>query len=313
MEYATGSTPNLVTTADFNRDGRLDLAVTNEFANTVSILLGNGDGTFQRHHDFATGPTNGGIVAADYNGDGSIDLAVCNQDGSTVFILLGNGDGRFQGHVDYATAANPRVMTQADLNVDGIQDLVTQNGSSESISVLLGNGDGTFQAHPDSSDQSAALGVTAADFNDDGRLDIAGANGVGTVSIFLQRTPSEGGTCLAPPSGLVSWWSGDRTAEDAQGTNPGVLKNGASFTKGKVGPGFVFDGVNDLVRIQNSLSLSQTRITLDAWVYPTGNVGLNRHIISKDNEFREREYVIAFVHINFVVAAWSVGGRIARI
>jgi hypothetical protein len=98
--------------------------------------------------------------------------------------------------------------------------------------------------------------------------------------------------CLQPPPGLVSWWSGDKTAEDVQGTNPGSLLNGASFRRGKVGPGFVFDGIDDIVTIPNSASLSQTRITLDAWVYPTGNENTNRHIISKDNVFVSREYAI---------------------
>jgi len=77
-----------------------------------------------------------------------------------------------------------------------------------------------------------------------------------------------------------------------QGTNPGVLKNGASFRPGKVGPGFELDGIDDWVRIPNSASLSQPRITLDAWVYPTGGQGSDRHIISKDNELA-REYILA--------------------
>jgi len=78
-----------------------------------------------------------------------------------------------------------------------------------------------------------------------------------------------------------------------QGINPGELVGGASFTKGMVGPGFVFDGVDDWVRIPNSASLSQTRITVDAWVYPTGKQGTNRHIVSKDNDQRTWEYILA--------------------
>jgi hypothetical protein len=101
------------------------------------------------------------------------------------------------------------------------------------------------------------------------------------------------GSCLQTPSGLVSWWSGDRTADDVQGTNPGELVGGASFKRGMVGPGFVFDGVNGGVKIPNSASLSQTRITLNAWVYPTGNQNTNRHIIDKDNFAVAREYILA--------------------
>jgi hypothetical protein len=100
-------------------------------------------------------------------------------------------------------------------------------------------------------------------------------------------------SCLPPPAGLVSWWSGDRTADDVQGTNPGQLVGGASFTRGMVGPGFRLDGIDDRVRIPNSPSLSQTRITLDAWVYATGRQGFPRHIIDKDDVIlNKREYIL---------------------
>jgi hypothetical protein len=79
-----------------------------------------------------------------------------------------------------------------------------------------------------------------------------------------------------------------------QGINPGELVGGASYKPGMVGPGFVFDGISDGVVIPNSPSLSQTRITLDAWVYPTGKQGTHRHIISKDNETAgAREYILS--------------------
>ena len=113
------------------------------------------------------------------------------------------------------------------------------------------------------------------------------------VKDFWEYTPTDSGgsgTCIPSPSGLVSWWAGDRTADDLQGTNSGRLLNGASFTKGVVGPGFLFDGINEAVRIPNSTSLSQPRFTLDAWVYPTGRQGLNRHIIDKDHDGVTREY-----------------------
>jgi hypothetical protein len=112
-------------------------------------------------------------------------------------------------------------------------------------------------------------------------------------SAELYTPADEAISCTPPPEGLVSGWSGDRTADDVQGINNGTLLNGASFTNGKVGPGFLFDGVNDGVTISNSPSLSQTRITLDAWVYPTGKQLTNRHIISKDNELKQREWVMA--------------------
>ena len=131
-----------------------------------------------------------------------------------------------------------------------------------------------------------ANGKVLAAGGEDGHL-----NSFATAELY---TPSSGGgSCTPPPAGLVSWWSGDRTADDEQGTNNGTLLNGASFRKGMVGPGFVFDGVDDWVKIPNSAELSQTRITVDAWVYVTGKLGTYRHIISKDNSLRgEREYVL---------------------
>src|SRR4029077_14151002 len=80
------------------------------------------------------------------------------------------------------------------------------------------------------------------------------------ASAELYTSPDATNTCVPPPAGLVSWWSGDKTADDVQGTNPGVLKNGASYGRGISGPGFSFDGVDDGVRIPNSSSLSQIRI-----------------------------------------------------
>jgi hypothetical protein len=126
-------------------------------------------------------------------------------------------------------------------------------------------------------------------------LAAGGINCQGNIlaSAELYTPSAETGTCLPPPTDLVSWWSGDKTAEDVQGTNPGRLVGGASFTRGMVGPGFLFDGINDGVVIPNSTSLNQTRVTLDAWVYPTGNAGLNRHVISKDQQFVARQYVLA--------------------
>ena len=80
---------------DLNGDGRPDLAAANYAANTVSVLLGNGDGTFGAKTDFATGTSPRSVAIGDLNGDGKPDLAVANSGSNTVSVLLGNGDGTF--------------------------------------------------------------------------------------------------------------------------------------------------------------------------------------------------------------------------
>ena len=92
---------------DFTGDGRTDLAVANFDDNTVSVLLGNGDGTFQPQVTYAVGSDPGAIVAGDFTGDGRTDLAVANEYDNTVSVLLGNGDGTFQPQVTYAVGNSP--------------------------------------------------------------------------------------------------------------------------------------------------------------------------------------------------------------
>src|SRR5262249_16065028 len=156
VDYATAPEPNAAVVGDFNRDGKLDLATANfgTFSgNTVSILLGNGDGTFQPHVEFATDAGPLSIVAADFNGDGALDLAAdcscghsffCGNPGS-VSILSGNGNGTFRTPVNYDTGNFPYTVTTGDLNADGNLDLALTNLDSGNLSILLGKGDGTFQ------------------------------------------------------------------------------------------------------------------------------------------------------------------------
>ncbi len=95
----TDASPSSITVGDFNRDGRLDLAVGNSGSGTVSIFLGNSDGTFQPKADYATIASSVGITTADFRGNGILDLAVFTP--GEISVLLGNGDGTFQPHVDY--------------------------------------------------------------------------------------------------------------------------------------------------------------------------------------------------------------------
>jgi FG-GAP-like repeat len=192
--FAAGPGSRAIVAADFNGDGILDLAVANAGSvpvGSVSILIGNGDGTFQDHVDYATGGGPGWVATGDFNSDGKLDLAVAEGNlgaGTTVGVLLGNGDGTFQPVVHYTVNPNPTYVITADFNGDNNLDLaVVNNGGT--VSILLGNGDGSFGPHQDFTVGSSPIGGVAADFNQDGKIDLAVPNwggGVGdSVSVLL--------------------------------------------------------------------------------------------------------------------------------
>ena len=112
------------------------MATANLTDNSVSILLGNGDGAFQTHTDYVTGSGPEGIAAGDFNLDGKMDLVVTNSKADTVLILLGNGNGRFQIHRDFATGVEPVSVAVADLNGDGKPDLAVADAGQNSVFEL---------------------------------------------------------------------------------------------------------------------------------------------------------------------------------
>jgi hypothetical protein len=176
--------------------------VANDTSNsTVSVLLGNGDGTFQAARSFAAGFGPDSVAVGDFNGDGHLDLAVANYgnplhgDPSSVSVLLGNGDGTFQAARSFAAGSGPRSVAVGDFNGDGKLDLVTANYAIDycygctpiesDVRVLLGNGDGTFQAARSFAAGDRPVSVAVGDFNGDGRADLAVADYYGGVSVLL--------------------------------------------------------------------------------------------------------------------------------
>ncbi|HET6929294.1 MAG TPA: Ig-like domain repeat protein [Candidatus Acidoferrum sp.] len=190
VTYTTdpNGTASAIAVGDFNADGNNDLLITNiaSGSSTISILLGNGDGTFQPQVTTPVGNHPSGIVVNEFNGDGDLDVAVANRDDNTVGVLLGNGDGTFQPQVTYAVGNSPVALTSADVNGDGIADLIVANNADNTISVLLGNGDGTFQPQVTYAVGNSPVALTSADVNGDGIADLIVANNAdNTISVLL--------------------------------------------------------------------------------------------------------------------------------
>lgn len=185
---------------DFNGDGLLDLAVlrsvgSNSAEGTVSILLGNGDGTFQEAGSFAAGLGLKFLTVGDFNGDGKDDLVTTNFAydfnirpyrhqvvESDVHVFSSNGDGTFQPAQTYPiTSGYPIAVAVGDFNRDGIPDLLVADGGffyfpGSTVSVLLGMGDGTFQPAQAYGAGGYPSSVAVGDFNGDGYPDVVVGN-----------------------------------------------------------------------------------------------------------------------------------------
>jgi len=210
--YTPGTGAPTIEAGDFNGDGKPDLAVVNGGTN-VSVLLGNGDGTFQTPINSSVGINVSSLITGDFNHDGRLDLALADN-GNNLAILLGNGGGTFQEITNYSTSNDnnsgltsyPTHLAVADFNRDGNPDLALANASwnNGTVLVFLGNGDGTLQpptnyfcgetfSYRGDSWPAVCGTVFAGDFNGDGIADLAVGNwfdpvpggGPATISMFF--------------------------------------------------------------------------------------------------------------------------------
>jgi len=213
-----GTSPFAIVTADFNKDGKLDLAVANRDSNSVTILLGNGDGTFTAATGSPIAGFNGpnSLAVADFNKDGNLDLAVSNGrdnvGSASVTILLGNGNGTFGAGSAFSASAFPQEVIAADFDGDGKMDLaltvtpLVNPATSNNVSILLGNGTGGFAAPVLLSTNALSPTTLAAfDFNKDNKPDLAVVNSGGgftgnKISIFLNTSSNPGVVSFGGPA-----------------------------------------------------------------------------------------------------------------
>jgi hypothetical protein len=190
--------PTGLTVGDFNGDGHLDAAVGHELGDgNISVLLGNGDGSFQAPSVYSSGfsfPNSPYVTTGDFNRDGKLDLIVA---GSGVSVLLGNGDGTFQPATVFAFSGSWFWLVAADFNGDGNLDLAA-SGEASSVGVFLGNGNGTFQPEVDYALQFGSTCSGIGDLNHDGTLDL-GCFGDPDISIFFGNGDGSFQSALAFP------------------------------------------------------------------------------------------------------------------
>ncbi len=190
-----GSSPKSVCAADFNGDSKQDLAVVNygviaAWQGSVSVLIGNGDGTYADSVSYLTGTQSRSVTSGDFDGDGKPDLAVANGLSKNISILKNNGDGTFAAAVNYALLSGPNCVQASDLNGDGKIDLAASNGGK--TSVLMNNGDGTFAAAVDYGNSGSMTSLCIVDLNKDGWPDIATTNSSGAGSVVVWTNNGDG-------------------------------------------------------------------------------------------------------------------------
>jgi hypothetical protein len=287
VNYNADQNPEGTAVGDFNKDGKLDVAVGNflggpSSTGNISILLGNGNGTFQTAVNYAAGSPSK-LTAIDLNADGNPDLVTASWITDKATVLLGNGNGTFQSAVTYSVGTQPREVAVGDFDKDGKLDLTVANFNSSDVSFLKGNGNGTFQAAVQIAVPAGApTGIAAGDLNGDGKLDLALAAPNAAVAIVLLGNGN--GTfqsAVGYPTGApanspkIADFNGDAKQDVAvvndngttgnvvvfRGNGDGTLQSGASYPAQRSAFSLTIsdlnvDGKPDAVVTNNSLALA---------------------------------------------------------
>jgi hypothetical protein len=224
QDYWAGNGAGILAAGDFNGDSYVDLAIpdlgwADRFDTKTTLLMGNGDGTFQSHALYETSVTPGALAVTDFNEDGKMDLVVgwdptaTDTSNARVDVLLSNANGSYGPYTAYPTGNLPASVAVGDFNKDGHKDIAVANYGTvttpdNTVSVLLGNGDGTFAAPKFYPTGLRPSWITAQDLNGDGLPEIVTDNySDGSVSLFANN----GDGTFAPQQQIYPDYGSDNT------------------------------------------------------------------------------------------------------
>ncbi|MFD3164085.1 FG-GAP repeat domain-containing protein [Herpetosiphon sp. NSE202] len=216
VHYPTSFNAREVVSGDFNSDGVQDLASISWAGRTISVNLGNGDGTFDPANNYTTGlGQSWGIDTGDINNDNKLDLVVASRLSNAFITYLGVGDGTFQYHSAVAAGGRPMKIRLGDFNKDDNLDLALSFESSSSIGIRFGLGNGNFQANQYYAVGFGPLGITVADLDRDSNLDLIVSNVNATTISVLKG--SNNGTFVTAVNYTVGTTPQESTVADFNG------------------------------------------------------------------------------------------------
>jgi hypothetical protein len=286
-DFTSGGTSYGITVHDFNADGFLDIASANYDSDFMSILLGNGDGTFQKNTDYVSGAVPYGIDAGYLDADGILDLVVVNNVDNKVAVFIGNGDGTFKTKTEYNTGKSPNAVVARDFDKDGDLDLVTTNNDDGQVGILMNNGSGIFGASIPYATAKSPSGLAVSELNGDGFLDlVVGCISDDSVSVLYGKSSGTFGKKVnfkvgkSPYSVAVADFDNNGNPDLVSANfNDSYLSVLLSKCSASIpGAALDFDGVKDYVTT-NLWTTALKNITLEAVVLWKGSTGANQNIL----------------------------------